>query len=80
MKEIDFNNPQNVKFKDLIMFCEKYFGKPRIKGGHFYFTTQWKGEPYICLQTGKKDKKMAKPYQVRQVKAAFDKYRGENDV
>ena len=77
MKEIDFSNPQNVKFKDLLKFCEEHFGKPRIKGDHHYFKTPWKGKPLINLQP---DKKMAKPYQVKQVEEAYKKLLGEDYV
>ena len=67
-------NPKNVRFKDLLMICEKYFGKPRIKGSHHIFKTSWKGDPRINIQ---KDGKMAKPYQVKIVLKAIKKIKGE---
>ena len=68
-KEI-LKNPKNVKFLDLLNLCKKYFGKPRIKGSHYIFKTPWKGDPRINIQ---KDKKMAKPYQVKMVLQAIIK-------
>jgi hypothetical protein len=68
-KEI-LKNPNNVKFNDLLTICKKYFGKPRISGSHHIFKTPWKGDPRINIQ---KDKKMAKPYQVKMVVEALNK-------
>ena len=64
------NNPKNVSFHDLLKVCEKHFGKPRIRGSHHIFKTPWKGDPRINLQ---KADKMAKFYQVKDVKKAIDK-------
>jgi hypothetical protein len=63
-------NLQNVLFADLLKICEKYFGKPRKRGSHYIFKTPWKGDPRINLQ---KVDKMAKFYQVRDVKKAIEK-------
>jgi hypothetical protein len=63
-------NLQNVLFADLLKICKKYFGKPRIRGSHYIFKTPWKGDPRINLQ---KVDKMAKYYQVRDVKKAIEK-------
>jgi hypothetical protein len=63
-------NLQNVLFADLLKICKKYFGKPRIRGSHYIFKTPWKGDPRINLQ---KVDKMAKSYQVRDVKKAIEK-------
>ena len=71
------DNPKNVKFKDLIHICSKYFGAPRIKGSHFIFKTPWQGDPRINVQ---KDGKMAKPYQVRIVVQALEKLGDINDL
>jgi len=71
MKNIDpLENIQNVLFADLLKICKKYFGKPRIRGSHYIFKTPWKGDPRINLQ---KVDKMAKSYQVRDVKKAIEK-------
>jgi len=71
MKDKDrLENPQNVLFADLLKICEKYFGKPRIRGSHHIFKTPWKGDPRINLQ---KVDKMAKFYQVKDVKKAIEK-------
>jgi hypothetical protein len=64
------DNPKNVKFKDLLNICIKYFGTPRIAGSHHIFKTPWEGEPFINIQ---KDGKMAKEYQVKDVKKSIEK-------
>ena len=66
-------NPQNVLFADLLKICKKYFGKPRIRGSRSIFKTPWKGDPRINLQ---KVDKMAKFYQVKDVKKAIEKMVG----
>jgi hypothetical protein len=45
-------------------------GLPRIRGSHYIFKTPWKGDPRINLQ---KVDKMAKFYQVKDVKKAIEK-------
>lgn len=64
-------SPNAVQFTDLIKVCEQYFGAPRIRGSHHFFTTPWKGKPLVNLQTHKGGK--AKGYQVKQVLEAIDK-------
>jgi len=64
------DNPKNVHFEDLLNLCRQFFGKPRIRGSHHIFKTTWPGEPFVNLQ---RDGKMAKPYQVRDVKRALEK-------
>ncbi len=75
MKKDLLNNPKNVLFDDLIALCRKDFGEPRIRGSHYIFKTPWKGDPRINLQ---KDGKMAKPYQVKDVKKAIAKKEADN--
>jgi len=70
MKDVDLDESNNVAFSDLIKICRKYFGEPRIRGSHHIFKTPWVGDPRINLQ---KDGKMAKPYQVKDVKKAIEK-------
>jgi hypothetical protein len=70
MDDDSFSNPSNILFKDLVAICQRYFGKPRIRGSHFIFKTPWKGDPRINLQ---KAGKMAKPYQVKSVIKAIEK-------
>jgi len=70
MRSDPFTNPANVRFADLLAICRKHFGKPRIRGSHHIFKTPWQGDPRINLQ---KEGKMAKPYQVKDVKKALDK-------
>lgn len=64
-------NPQSVKFTDLVKVCNHYFGNPRQQGtSHCVYKTPWEGDPRVNIQ----DKKgKAKPYQVRQVLAAIAK-------
>ncbi|HBA72107.1 MAG: toxin HicA [Geobacteraceae bacterium GWC2_55_20] len=63
-------NTKNVSFNDLLNLCRRYFGEPRIAGSHHIFKTSWSGDPRVNLQ---RDGKMAKPYQVIQVKKAIEK-------
>jgi hypothetical protein len=70
------DNPNNVKFVDLLNICKKYFGNPRITGSHHIFKTPWEGKPFINIQ---KDGKMAKAYQVRDVKKAIEKLEALNE-
>ena len=70
MKKGTLANLNNVAFDDLVAICKSHFGEPRIRGGHFIFKTQWKGDPRINLQ---KDGKMAKSYQVKDVIKAIKK-------
>ena len=69
-------NPQNVLFSDLVTICERYFGKPRIRGSHYIFKTPWKGDPRINLQ---RTDKMAKFYQVRDVRKAIEKLEAQKN-
>ena len=64
-------NPHNVRFKALLAICIKYFGEPRVTGSHHIFKMPWAGQPRINLQ---RDGKMAKPYQVKQVLEAIQKW------
>ncbi|GHU63739.1 hypothetical protein AGMMS49983_07850 [Clostridia bacterium] len=64
------DNPNNVRFEDLLHLCTDNFGEPRITGSHHIFKTPWAGDPRINIQ---KDGKMAKPYQVKAVKRAIEK-------
>lgn len=71
-----FKNPKNVKFKDLLSICVECFGDYRISGDHYIFDTPWAGDLYVNIQPDKKNKKMAKPYQVKQVIKAVKKLNG----
>ena len=58
-------NPQGVRFADLVRVCDEYFGEPRQTGGsHRVYRTPWPGDPRVNIQN---DRGMAKAYQVRQV-------------
>ena len=67
-------NPQDVKFDDLCIVCDFYFGEPRTKVSHNIYKTPWQSDPRINIQD---DKGKAKAYQVRQVLRAIDKLGGE---
>ncbi|ROZ52824.1 hypothetical protein EEB12_28670 [Rhodococcus sp. WS1] len=71
------DSPQNVTYKELLNFCRKHFGPPRTSGSsHAVFSMPWSGDPRVNIQ----DKKgKAKPYQVDQVVAAYDKLTKEED-
>jgi hypothetical protein len=68
------DNPAHVRFGDLVALCTEYFGEPRIAGSHHIFRMPWPGDPRINLQ---RDGSMAKPYQVRQVTKAIDRWEAE---
>jgi hypothetical protein len=55
--------------------CERYFGRPRIRGSHHIFKMPWPGDPRINLQASGK---MAKPYQVRDVVRALARLGGDD--
>jgi hypothetical protein len=64
-------NPNDIRFRDLCIVCDHYFGVARQSAGsHRIYRTPWQGDPRINIQdrNGK-----AKPYQVRQVLKAIDK-------
>ncbi|MDE0152201.1 MAG: hypothetical protein OXK80_06910 [Bdellovibrionales bacterium] len=61
---------KNVKFNTILKICANFFKEPRIEGSHHIFKTPWKGQPWVNIQ---RDKKMAKMYQVKQVKEALKK-------
>jgi len=72
---------KGIRFDDLRYFLEKTGFSVRINGGdHFKFTMNGITD-LINLQPDKKDKKMAKEYQVKQVRKIFKKYKlgGGND-
>ncbi len=70
------NNPENVKFTDLVKVCNYYFGEPRQqKTSHCVYKTPWLGNPRVNIQN--KNGK-AKVYQVKQVLAAIIKL--EEDI
>ncbi len=64
------SKPQNVRFVDLCMVCDYYFGTARQKGSsHRIYKTPWQGDPRINIQN---DKGKAKAYQVNQVLKAIE--------
>ncbi|WP_291046662.1 toxin HicA [Herbiconiux sp.] len=66
----------SVSFADLAKVCVHYFGEPRQRGtSHMVFRMPWPGDPRVNIQNVRG---MAKPYQVKQVLAAIDRWEGEN--
>lgn len=65
------SNPANVRFKDLCLVCDHFFGKPRQRGSsHRVYKTPWSGDPRVNIQG---DKGKAKAYQVKQVLLAIER-------
>jgi hypothetical protein len=63
------SKPQNIRFADLCLVCDYYFGTARQKGSsHRIYKTPWQGDPRINIQN---DKGKAKAYQVKQVLKAI---------
>jgi hypothetical protein len=58
----------NLRFRELLALCARFFGEARIRGSHHIFKMPWAGDPRINLQ---EDGGKAQPYQVRQVMRAL---------
>lgn len=70
-------NPQNVRFADLVKVCNHYFGEPRQQGSsHCVYKTPWAGDPRVNIQN--KNGK-AKPYQVKQILSAIEKLEAQSN-
>ena len=63
--------PRSIGFSDVLRVATHYFGEPRIKGSHHIFKMPWAGDPRINIQNSGD---RAKPYQVRQLLLAVEKY------
>ena len=71
-------NPKGVKFNDLCVICDFYFGEPRQTGSsHRIYKTPWQGDPRVNIQN---DKGMAKIYQVKQVLKAIEQLETHENV
>lgn len=69
--------PASVRFNDLRLVCEHHFGPARQSGSsHAVYRTPWQGDPRVNIQN---NKGKAKVYQVRQVLAAIEKLKRQND-
>jgi len=70
------SNPNNVRYRDLCLVCDHYFGKARqSSGSHRVYKTPWPGDPRVNIQN-EKDK--AKAYQVQQVLLAIERLEAEH--
>jgi hypothetical protein len=66
-------NPLGIRYADACKVVTHYFGEPRQKGtSHRVWKMPWAGDPRVNLQPGEGGK--AKPYQVRQVVQAIDRF------
>ncbi len=76
LKEMKLN-PKGVRFSEIQKVCEHYFGKPRQSGrSHCIYKTSWPGDPRVNIQN---KKGLAKPYQVKQVLLAIEKFEVSHD-
>ena len=68
--------PKSIRFNDLCKVCDSYFGKARQSGSsHKVYKTPWQSDPRVNIQNSKGK---AKPYQVRQVLQAIDRFEVTN--
>ena len=67
-------NPRGIRFHDALRVASHYFGPPRTRGSHHFFSTPWRGNPLVNLQ---ESGGMAKAYQVRQLLSAIDRLERE---
>ena len=69
-------NPNGVRFDELVRICDYFFGDARQKAtSHWIYKMPWPGDPRVNIQENRRDKGMAKRYQVGQVIAALRKLR-----
>lgn len=67
-------NPRGAGFRDALRVAAHYFGPPRVRGSHHFFSMPWRGDPLVNLQ---ESGKLAKAYQVRQLLAAIERLERE---
>ena len=67
-------NPRGIRFQEALRVARHYFGPPRTRGSHHFFSTPWMGNPLVNLQ---ESDGMAKAYQVRQLLSAIDRLERE---
>ncbi|MCP4252624.1 MAG: toxin HicA [Candidatus Scalindua sp.] len=64
-------SPKNVRFADLCLVYNYYFGDARQRGSsHRIYKTPWQGDPRVNIQN---NKGKAKAYQVKQVLMAIER-------
>ncbi len=69
-------NPNGVRFADLCIVCNHFFGKPRkSSSSHRVYKTPWAGDPRVNIQN---KKGYAKAYQVRQALKAIERLEAES--
>ncbi|NLT23946.1 MAG: toxin HicA [Syntrophorhabdus sp.] len=70
------SNPNNVRYRELCLVCDHYFGKARqSSGSHRIYKTPWPGDPRVNIQN---EKGKAKAYQVQQVLLAIERLEAEH--
>jgi len=69
------SNPKNVKFSDLLSLAEQVgFVHDRTRGSHLMYKRFDDPRHLISFQPDSKNKKMAKPYQVRQLLSFIEEH------
>ncbi|MCK5685401.1 type II toxin-antitoxin system HicA family toxin [bacterium] len=69
------NSPEGLKFKELCSLAELYgFELNRIKGSHHFYKRSSIPKLIMNFQPFPTDKKMAKPFQVKQLLAAIEEH------
>jgi hypothetical protein len=64
-------NPKDIRFSDLCVVCDHYFGEPRQnRTSHRVYKTPWQGDPRVNIQNYKGK---SKAYQVKQVLQAIER-------
>ena len=72
-------NPKGIRFNKLVRICDYFFGEARQNStSHRVYKIPWQGDPRVNIQENRKDKGMAKQYQVRQAIKALTKLRDEH--
>lgn len=67
---------RNMAFSDLELVCEHFFERRSGRGSHRVYRTPWDGDPRVNIQN---DHGKAKAYQVRQVLAAVNRLRRQQE-
>ena len=68
-------NPKGIRFIDLCVVYDHYFGEARKTGtSHRVYKTKWQGDPRVNIQN---NNGMSKDYQVKQVLKAIKRLEDE---
>jgi hypothetical protein len=61
IKELE-GKEKNIRFDRAITIATAIFGKPVIRGSHYYFKMPWAGEPIVCIVRPHKGGLVKAPY------------------